>query len=158
MTVKKPRMKIGWEEWCALPELGLPAIKAKVDTGAKTSALHAFNIECFDDGGWEYVRFDIHPIQKNKKVARRCTAPLIDRRYVTSSNGHREKRYVIRTPVVIGEKRWEIDITLTKRDNLAFRMLLGREAMRQGKLLVDPTLACKTGRLKEKEAAALYRS
>ncbi len=129
---------IGWEEWCALPELGLPAIKVKVDTGAKTSALHAYDIEHFKDNGMEYVRFKIHPLQKNSKLERSCIAPLIDRRNVTSSNGEREKRYVIKTALQFPELSVDAELTLTSRHNMAFRMLLGREALRKAKFAVDP--------------------
>lgn len=133
-----PLTKIGWNEWCALPALGLPAIKAKVDTGAKTSALHAYDIEPFIRDGEKWVRFSIHPLSGNSKLEKKCEAPLIDKRNVTSSNGERERRYVIKTPITIGEVTIEAEITLTSRHKMEFRMLLGREALRKGKFLVHP--------------------
>ena len=134
-----PQNKIilGSEEWCAFPELGLPAIKARVDSGAKTSALHAINIAPFkrDDDNW--VKFDINPIQNNLKTVIHCEAKLIDKRIVKSSSGYREQRYVIQTNIKIGNDTWLIEMTLTNRDSMGFRMLLGREAM-SGRILVDP--------------------
>jgi len=154
---KKVRMSIpaGWQEWCQLPDLGLPAIKAKIDTGARTSALHAFNIEAFKHEGKAMVRFDIHPIQRDKTIVRRCTALLRDRRFVSDSGGHREKRYVIQTPLVIGGVKWDIEITLTNRDTMAFRMLLGRAAMRR-RLIVDPSRSFCQGRLNHDEVLTYY--
>lgn len=128
---------IGWEEWCGLPDLGLPVIKAKIDTGAKTSALHAYDIERFKKAGTDYVRFKIHPLQRNNVLEKTCEAPLIDRRGVTSSNGEREKRFVILTRIVFPENTIEAELTLTSRHNMAFRMLMGREALRKAKFVVD---------------------
>lgn len=150
-------MLIGWEEWCSLPELGLPAIKAKVDTGAKTSALHAFSIENFYEDGVSYVRFDMHPIQRTDAYIKTCVAPVIDERYVSDSGGHREKRFVIRTPLLLNQQIWDIEITLTNRDSMAFRMLLGREAMR-GKVVVDPTLSCTHGKVKLQQLKKHYQT
>lgn len=129
---------IGWAEWCALPDLGLPAVKAKIDTGAKTSALHAYDIKKFTRDGKDYVRFKIHPVQGDNKLAVSCEAPLIERRSVTSSNGEREKRYVIRTRIVLNDVTVRAELTLTSRHKMAFRMLLGREAMRS-KFLISPS-------------------
>ena len=128
---------IGKDEWCALPELGLPAIKARVDSGAKTSSLHAFNIQEFEEDGKFYVHFDIHPIQNDRKTIQSCRALLIDNRKVKSSSGDKERRSVIKTPITLGEETWEIEITLTNRDAMGYRMLLGREAM-TNKVLIDP--------------------
>ncbi|NDF12485.1 MAG: ATP-dependent zinc protease [Proteobacteria bacterium] len=153
---KSDKMILGWQEWCALPELGLPALKIKLDTGAKTSALHAFDIETFEQGGIKYVRFTVHPLQFKQRYEKVCVAELIDERRVTSSSGHREKRYVIITPVVIGDKRWDIEVTLTKRDELAYRMLLGRQAM-VGKVVVDPAKSFRKGKVTKKEARLLYK-
>ncbi|MGV1012013.1 MAG: 30S ribosomal protein S6--L-glutamate ligase [Flavobacterium sp.] len=134
-----PQNKIilGSEEWCSFPELGIPAIKARVDSGAKTSALHAINITPFVKDGINWVKFDINPIQNNLKTVIHCEALLIDKRVVKSSSGFREQRYVIQSNINIGSDIWAIEMTLTNRDSMGFRMLLGREAM-SGRILVDP--------------------
>lgn len=128
---------VGSEEWCAFPELGIPTIKARVDSGAKTSALHAVNIIPFEKEGEAWVKFDINPIQNNTKAIIHCQAPLVDKRVVKSSSGYREQRYVIKTQIRVGDLDWEVEVTLTNRDSMGFRMLLGREAM-SGRILVDP--------------------
>ncbi|MFT5963405.1 MAG: ribosomal protein S6--L-glutamate ligase [Flavobacterium sp.] len=128
---------LGSEEWCSFPELGIPTIKARVDSGAKTSALHAINIAPFIKNDVNWVKFDINPIQNNLKTVIHCEAPLIDKRIVKSSSGFREQRYVIQTSLEIGSSKWPIEMTLTNRDSMGFRMLLGREAM-SGRVLVDP--------------------
>ncbi len=128
---------LGSEEWCSFPELGIPTIKARVDSGAKTSALHAINIAPFKKEGQNWVKFDINPIQNNVKTIINCEAPLVDKRVVKSSSGFREERYVIQTNLEIGNTNWNIEMTLTNRDSMGFRMLLGREAM-SGRVLVDP--------------------
>jgi ribosomal protein S6--L-glutamate ligase len=128
---------IGSEEWCAFPQLGIPAIKARIDSGAKTSALHAINIKTFQKNNEDWLRFDINPIQNNSKSIIHCEAQLVDQRIVKSSSGTREKRYVIRTEIKLGEHNYSIEVTLTNRDSMGYRMLLGREAM-VGRLIVDP--------------------
>ncbi|MBP6586565.1 MAG: ATP-dependent zinc protease, partial [Flavobacterium sp.] len=128
---------LGSEEWCSFPELGIPTIKARVDSGAKTSALHAINIAPFKKESQNWVKFDINPIQNNVKTIIHCEAPLVDKRIVKSSSGFREERYVIQTPLEIGDSKWLIEMTLTNRDSMGFRMLLGREAM-SGRVMVDP--------------------
>lgn len=130
-------LMVGWREWLKLPELGVGCIKAKVDTGARTSALHAFFVEPFEHQGENWVRFGIHPIQGDTDTAIECSWPIKDQRVVTDSGGHKEKRYVIETNLVLGSLVWPAELTLTDRDSMKFRMLLGRTAMR-GKLLVDP--------------------
>ncbi len=128
---------LGSEEWCSFPQLGIPAIKARVDSGAKTSALHAINIAPFQKDDVNWVKFDINPIQNNLKTVIHCEALLVDKRIVKSSSGFREQRYVIQTNLKIGDIIWSIEMTLTNRDSMGFRMLLGREAM-SGRILVDP--------------------
>ena len=128
---------VGSEEWCSFPSLGIPTIKGRVDSGAKTSALHATNLKSFQKDGKDWVKFDINPIQNNAKTIIHCEAPLVDQRIVKSSSGYREKRHVIKTFLEIGGKKWEVELTLTNRDSMGFRMLLGREAM-SGRILVDP--------------------
>lgn len=152
----KKRTIIAWEEWCALPLLGIPAIKLKADTGAKTSALAASNIELFMKDGQKYVSFQIYPIQKNKKITIQCSAPLVDFRYITSSTGQREKRYVIKTVINLNNQEWPIELTLARRKNLAFRMLLGREAIRKGHLIVDPSKSCLLGKISKQDIKMFY--
>ncbi len=127
---------IGWQEWLALPDLGLPAVKAKIDTGARSSALHAFLIEPFGSARAPMVRFGVHPIPGRLDVAVFCSAPIVDRREVTSSNGEKETRYFIRTPVALGNFTWPIEIGLTNRESMTYRMLLGRQGLRDD-MMVD---------------------
>ncbi|MEM1264050.1 MAG: ATP-dependent zinc protease [Pseudomonadota bacterium] len=135
--VEQQHIELGWREWVALPELGLDAIKAKVDTGARTSTLHAFEVAEYKKGGASHVRFQVHPNQKDNDTVVVCHAPVVDRRRVSDSGGHREWRWVIVTDLLIGAHEWSIEMTLTARDNMLFRMLLGRTAMR-GRAIVDP--------------------
>jgi len=149
------KLILGSEEWCSFPELGIPAIKARVDSGAKTSALHAINISPFIKEGEPWVKFDINPIQNNVKTIIHCEAPLIDKRIVKSSSGFREQRFVIQTTVDIGELQWPIEMTLTNRDSMGFRMLLGREAM-SGRALVDPERKYVLGEPSVESLSTLY--
>ena len=132
------KLTLGWREWIGLPELGLPAIKAKVDTGARTSTLHAFELQTFSRNGQQRVKFKIHPQQKDSETVVTCVADVVDERFVTDSGGHREQRLIIITPLTIGPWSWPIEMTLTARDNMMFRMLLGRTAMK-GVAVVDPS-------------------
>ena len=136
----RPRLtkpKLGWREWIALPDFEDVWIKAKVDTGARTSAIHAFDVRSFERDGAEWIRFTLHPLPKRKHPSVVCEAPLLERRKVTSSNGKSELRPVIRVPVRISGRTYEVDLTLTRRDAMGFRMLLGREALKR-RFLVDP--------------------
>jgi len=134
---KKDRIVIGWREWVSLPDLGVQHVKAKVDTGARTSALHAFYVHPYKKRGELRVRFGLHPYQNNTSYAVECDAHVIDHRNVTDSGGHREKRYVITTHLDLAGNIWEIEMTLTNRENMKFRMLLGRTAMTK-RVVVDP--------------------
>ena len=131
-------LTFGWEEWISLPALGLPAIKAKVDTGARTSALHAHDIEIFGPANAPKVRFNVHPIAGREDISITCSAPIVDRREVTSSNGEAELRYVIATKLDVGGQSWPIEITLTNRAGLSSRMLLGRQALNDH-ITISPT-------------------
>lgn len=148
---------LGSEEWCSFPELGIPTIKARVDSGAKTSALHAVNIAPFIKNETNWVKFDINPIQNNQKTVIHCEAPLIDKRIVKSSSGFREQRYVIQTTIEIGDSKWAIEMTLTNRDSMGFRMLLGREAM-SGRILVDPEQQYLLGQPSSENLKDLYKN
>ncbi len=146
MTTNPDLITIGWREWMALPDLGLPAIKAKIDTGARTSALHAFLIEPYQQDGADWLRFLIHPLQHNEEFEVECRCPVFDQREVMDSGGHREMRYVIQSDVIIGDQRFPIQMTLTNRDTMAFRMLLGRSAM-EDLYQVDPAASYLNGKL-----------
>ena len=142
------KMVLGWREWLGLPEIGLAEIKAKVDTGARTSCLHAFFVEPFERGGAQWVRFAIHPRQKDRGEEVRCEALVKDQRTVRDSGGHEEQRYVIETLITIGKREHRIEITLTDRDSMKFRFLLGRTAIR-GHYLVDPERSYLQGKRKK---------
>ena len=126
---------LGWREWLALPEFGINRIKAKIDTGARTSALDAFFVDIVK-GNSNRLRFQLRPIQKNDQVVVACEADILDKRLITDSGGHKELRYVIKTDIILGNRRWPIEITLTNRDSMGFRMLLGRSALKN--IIVNP--------------------
>ncbi|MGZ8152526.1 MAG: ATP-dependent zinc protease family protein [Methylovulum sp.] len=134
-STNKPML--GWREWVALPELNIPQIKAKIDTGARSSALHAFTIDPYRKGGQRWIMFAIHPFQKREDISIECHAPIKDRRLVSDSGGHKQRRYVIETQLILGQSIIRAEMTLTNRDSMRFRMLLGRTAM-DSQFIVDP--------------------
>jgi len=154
--LNEPKMVIGSDEWCAFPTLNIPAIKARVDSGAKTSSMHAINILRFTRDDEHWVSFEVHPLQKNRKVTVHCEAPLIDQRVIKSSSGDKEQRPVIRVPLSLGDKIWDAEVTLTNRDSMGYRMLLGREAMK-GRILIDPEELCLLGDKHQDSLLDLYR-
>lgn len=141
------RQILGWREWVGFPELGISQIKAKIDTGARTSCLHAFYVEPFERDGAQWVHFDIHPIQGDTNEVIRCEAPVLDQRRIRDSGGHEELRYVIETTISIGGDRFKAEVTLTDRDSMKFRVLLGRTAIR-GNYLVDSARSYLCGKRK----------
>ncbi len=135
---------IGWREWVSLPGLGIDAVKAKIDTGARTSALHTFSLDADYEGGQRVARFAVHPLQGDTDTVVWCQAPVVDERNVRDSGGHREWRFVIATELGLADRRWTVEITLTARDTMLFRMLVGRTAM--AGLQVDPSASFLMGR------------
>ena len=140
---------VGWNEWLAFPGLGLPAVRAKIDTGARTSALHARAIEHVERDGEAVARFEVNPLFRGRKLAVVCEAPIVDEREVTSSSGHAELRIVVeamlRLGVAVDAPEWPVEVTLTDREGMSYPMLLGREAM-AGRVLVDPAASFVLGR------------
>lgn len=139
------RQVLGWREWLALPDLGIPAIKAKIDTGARTSALHAASVESVRKRGIELVRFHVHPVRSRPDIVVRGEAEVLDWRVVSDSGGHRERRIFVRTRLAAGEDEWPIEINLTDRETMLFPMLLGRTAM-AGRAVVEPAHSYLLGR------------
>lgn len=154
--VREPEIKIGWQEWCHFDQLGIVAIKAKVDTGAKTSCIHAVNIKPYTCNDKYFVKFDTYPLPKRPNFHIHCQAPVVDYRYVMSSTGHREKRYVIRSKMRLSDHSWEVDITLTDREPLSFRMLLGRDAMKNH-CIIYPGKTLLQGKYSKEEITMLYQ-
>jgi ribosomal protein S6--L-glutamate ligase len=149
------KIVVGSEEWCAFPGLGIPAIKARVDSGAKTSSIHAFNIQRFRRGGELWVSFEVHPLQNDRRTVVRCESRIVDKRVVKSSSGVGETRYVIAANLGAGGESWEIELTLANRDSMGYRMLLGREAM-SGRMLVDPAVKLALGGLNKEQLTVFY--
>ena len=135
---------VGWREWASLPDLDIALIKAKIDTGARSSALHAFKIDPYRKGGQRWVMFAIHPKQKSD-LAIECHAQIKDRRLVSDSGGHKQRRYVIETRLLLGPISMNAEVTLTNRDSMLFRMLLGRTAM-TGHVMIDPSISYALGK------------
>lgn len=148
---------IGSEEWCVFDALGVPAIKARVDSGAKTSSIQATNLEVFTKGTQEWVKFEVNPLQENRSIAIVCEAQLVARRLVKSSSGISEERFVVKTSVAIGEDTFDVELTLANRDTMEFRMLLGREALNE-RYLVNPALSYAAREFSDIEIDAKYAS
>lgn len=153
MAEEMPRKVMGWGEWCSLPSLTIPAIKAKIDTGAKSTALHAIDIQQVENK----VLFKVNPLIHRKDLFISCQAKLHDIRSIKNSGGIIENRYVIRTPLMIDQEQWEIDITLTNRHQMSFRLLIGRDAIK-GKFVVDPGLFLVLFKPKKKDVMRLYEN
>lgn len=136
---------VGWREWVMMPDLGIPRLRAKVDTGARTSCLHTFHLEAYEHDGERRVQFWVHPSRRNLNRVIHCDTPLLDERVVTDSGGHREMRYAILTPMRMGPWCWPVEMTLTNRDTMRFRMLIGRTAMKE-RLCVDPSASFLAGK------------
>lgn len=145
---RKERLTLGWREWIDLPDLDAGDILAKVDTGAKTCALHTFYIDDFERDGDLWIRFGLHPNRHSDKIAVHCEYPVKEKRDVTDSGGHTENRYVIETTIRIGETEFPTEVTLTNRDNMKYRFLLGRNAIRR-RFVVDPARSYRLGKREE---------
>lgn len=130
-------LRVGWREWVRLTDLGVEAIKAKIDTGARTSVLHAFAVEPFRRDSEVWVRFEVHPLQRSSAVRIACEVPIVGERAVRNSGGQVERRYIIETRLMIGTSAWPIELALANRDQMGFRMLLGRTALER-RALVEP--------------------
>jgi hypothetical protein len=144
-SAPREQTHLGWREWVSLPDWGVPHLKAKIDTGARTSSLHAFGVEWFDHGGTPWVRFEIHPLQRSTVDSVIAEAAVVATRDVRSSSGEVEHRPVVRSTLVVAGQRVSAEVTLTRRDEMGFRMLVGREALRR-RFLVDPGVSYLGGR------------
>lgn len=154
--MNESQMIIGNQEWCALPEIGVHAIKVRVDSGAATSAIHAYNIESFDKDDEQWLRYELHPLNENDQVIISCESKLLTTRKIKSSNGEIERRYVIETLLKMQDQEWPINITLTNRDEMGFRMLLGRQAMGEN-ILIAPSKEFLLGEKEQEEIDILYQ-
>ncbi len=150
------RSILGWREWAGLPDLGIPLLKAKIDTGARSSALHTFALENFKKEGRDWVRFQLHPLQNREDIALSAEAPVLDQRLVTDSGGHQEYRYFIQTHINIMNQSFLSEISLTTRDTMRFRMLIGRTAL-NGRFMVDPEQSYLAGEHSKSSIVKLYR-
>lgn len=153
----KPKNKniIGSEEWCKLKSLGIPAIKARIDSGAKTSTIHAYNIHTYRKDKVLWVNFEVHPLQNDRKTILHCDAEVVDRRDIKSSSGTIEKRYIINTTIELNNAKWDIEMSLSNRDSMGYRMLLGREAMKN-RIIIDPSKSFICGEISEETIQNLY--
>ncbi|MGH3361006.1 MAG: ATP-dependent zinc protease family protein [Nocardioides sp.] len=147
MSAAHSNTTAGWREWVSLPGIGVPWVKAKVDTGARTSAIHAFDIEPFERDGEPWVRYSVHPWQRSGEDAVTAESKVLDRRTVRSSSGHSEERYVVHMDVSLVGRTVTAEMTLSRRDEMGFRMLIGREALRRH-FVVDPGRSYLGGRPK----------
>lgn len=148
-------MIVGNAEWCALPDLKIPAIRARIDSGAKTSSIHAVNIREFYKGRQQWVRFEIHPLRIHTDIFVECEAPVFDFRLVKSSTGEAQPRYVIQTRIDMGGEKWTIQVTLANRRSMGFQMLLGREAMTH-RILINPSEDFRLTRYTKKQIRTFY--
>jgi hypothetical protein len=148
---------IGWREWVALPDLGVESIKAKIDTGARSSTIHAFDVEVLERRGKRYASFEVHPEQRSARGAVRAQMEIVDQRRVRSSTGHSQERLVVLMPIRLMGETWTSEVTLARRDQMGFRMLLGREALR-GRFVIDPSRSFLAGRRIRKKKRGQGRS
>lgn len=148
-------MIVGNAEWCALADLKIPAIRARIDSGAKTSSIHAVNIREFYKGRQQWVRFEIHPLRIHTDIFVECEAPVFDFRLVKSSTGEAQPRYVIQTRIDMGGEKWTIQVTLANRRSMGFQMLLGREAMTH-RILINPSEDFRLTRYTKKQIRTFY--
>jgi ribosomal protein S6--L-glutamate ligase len=155
--MKMEKTVIGSEEWCSLPNLNIPAVKVRVDSGAKTSALHALNIIPFKKRGERWVRYEVFPLQSNPSISVHCESKVIASRHIKSTSGISEKRYVVKTDLVLGDQRWEVEVTLANRDSMGFRMLLGREAMLE-RIIIDPSIEECISSYSAEEVESFYKT
>lgn len=148
---------IGNQEWCVLKEFNIPAIKARIDSGAKTSSIQANNIQPFKKNKENWVRFEIQPLNENRSISIECESKIVGIRIIKSSTGVPEKRYVISSPITLNEETWEIELTLADRNAMEFKMLLGRQAM-ENRILVNPSEEFLLGNISDEEIETKYEN